>query len=90
MGYCCKKLQQTKTVTLTFKRSELLYDVENCSFVEGDIMETENEHARHQVFDIGQSGNVNRVTCTQSYPCRMCGNAISIYQTGNLGRTGSS
>ena len=46
MGYCCKKLQQTKTVTLTFKRSELLYDVENCSFVEGDIMETENEHAR--------------------------------------------
>ena len=62
MGYCCKKLQQTKTVTLTFKRSELLYDVENCSFVEGDIMETENEHARHQVFDIGQSGNVNRVT----------------------------
>ena len=24
MGYCCKKLQQTKTVTLTFKRSELL------------------------------------------------------------------
>ena len=62
MGYCCKKLQQTKTVTLTFKRSELLYDVENCSIVEGDIMETENEHARHQVFDIGQSGNVNRVT----------------------------
>ncbi|QJR55522.1 hypothetical protein GN309_12350 [Phocaeicola dorei] len=62
MGYCCRKLQQTKTVTLTFKRSELLYDVENCSFVEGDIMETENEHARHQVFDIGQSGNVNRVT----------------------------
>ena len=62
MGYCCKKLQQTKTVTLTFKRSELLYDVENYSFVEGDIMETENEHARHQVFDIGQSGNVNRVT----------------------------
>ena len=51
-----------KTVTLTFKRSELLYDVENYSFVEGDIMETENEHARHQVFDIGQSGNVNRVT----------------------------
>lgn len=62
MGYCCKKPQQTKTVALTFKRSELLYDIENYSFVEGDIMETENEHARHQVFDIGQNGNVNRVT----------------------------
>lgn len=62
MGYCCKNLQQTKSVTLTFKRSELLYDVENYSFVEGDTMETENEHARHQVFDIGQEGNVDRVT----------------------------
>lgn len=61
MGYCCKA-RQTKSVTLTFKRSELLYDVENYSFVEGDIMETDNEHARHQVFDIGQDGNVNRVT----------------------------
>lgn len=49
MGYCCKKLQQTKTVTLTFKRSELLYDVENYSFVEGDIMETENEQDRKSV-----------------------------------------
>lgn len=62
MGYCCSENQQIKSVTLTFKRSELLYDAENYSFVEGDIMETDNDHARHQVFDIGQSGNVDRVT----------------------------
>lgn len=47
---------------LTFKRKELVYDVENYSFVEGDIMSTDDEHARHQVFDIGQDGNIDRVT----------------------------
>lgn len=64
MGYCCSQNngQSAKLVTLTFKRSELLYDVENYSFVEGDIMSTENIHAKHQVFDVGQSGNVDRVT----------------------------
>lgn len=51
-----------KVVTLTFKRSELIYDAENYSFVEGDIMKADEEHARHQVFDIGQKGNIDRVT----------------------------
>lgn len=63
MRYCCNKRQKrTKEVTLVFKRAELLYDVENYSYVEGDIMNPENGHAQHQVFDIGQSGNVDRVT----------------------------
>lgn len=63
MGYCCDKGKlPTKTVELTFKRAELLYDVENYSFVEADIMRADDDHARHQVFDIGQSGNVDRVT----------------------------
>lgn len=56
------ELLQTKAVTLTFKRQELIYDAENYSYVEGDIMKTDNEHARHQVFDIGQEGNIDRVT----------------------------
>lgn len=63
MGYCCSNSEeQTKQVTLTFKREELLYDVKNYSFVEGDIMKDDTEHARHHVFDIGEDGNVNRVT----------------------------
>lgn len=64
MGYCCCQDSEpkTKSVTLTFKRAELLYDAENYSFVEGDILNEDNEHSRHQVFDIGQSGNVDRVT----------------------------
>lgn len=59
---CCNSQQQTKPVTLTFKRSELLYDAANYSFVEGDIMKADDEHARHQVFDITQEGNIDRVT----------------------------
>lgn len=62
MGYCNNSKQQTKFVKLIFKRTELIYDIENYSFVEGDIMNTDNEHARHQVFDIGQDGNIDRIT----------------------------
>lgn len=53
---------RNKTVTLTFYRSELVYDCENYSFVEADIMKEEEQHAKHQVFDIAQDGNVDRVT----------------------------
>lgn len=49
-------------VKLIFKRSEILYDVSNYSFIEGDIMKGDDEHLKHQVFDIGQKGNVDRVT----------------------------
>lgn len=59
---CCNSQQQTNPVTLTFKRSELLYDAANYSFVEGDIMKADDEHARHQVFDIAEKGNIDRVT----------------------------
>lgn len=48
-------------VNLIFKRSEILYDVSNYSFIEGDIMKSDDEHLKHQVFDIGQKGNVDRV-----------------------------
>ncbi len=62
MYSCCDSRQQSKAVTLTFKRSELLYDAANYSFVEGDIMKADDEHARHQVFDIAAKGNIDRVT----------------------------
>ena len=56
------KENRNKTVTLTFFRSELVYDCENYSFVEADIMQEAEQHAKHQVFDIAQDGNVDRVT----------------------------
>lgn len=58
----CSRIELHRIVPLVFKRSEIIYDVENCSFVEGDIMKADDDHARHQVFDIGQEGNINRVT----------------------------
>lgn len=51
----------THTATLTFRRDEIVYDIENYAFVEGDIMPAEDPHLRHQVFDIAQDGNVDRV-----------------------------
>ena len=56
------KDNRNKTVTLTFYRSELVYDCENYSYVEADLMQEEEQHAKHQVFDIAQDGNVDRVT----------------------------
>ncbi len=53
---------RTKTVTLTFLREQILYDCKNYSFIEGDTMHTQDEHDRHQVFDIGEDGNIDRFT----------------------------
>ena len=63
---CCPQWQidgmGTRKVQLNFLRRELLYDIANYSFVEGDIMPEDAEHVRHQVTDIVQDGNVDRVT----------------------------
>lgn len=55
------KEYKAKTVTLVFRREQLLYDISNYAFVEGDIMGEDAEHARHQVKDIAEEGNVDRV-----------------------------
>ncbi len=52
----------TKEAVLHFLREELLYDIRNYCFIEGDTMERDDEHAKHQVFDVGEKGNVDRVT----------------------------
>lgn len=52
----------THKATLTFLRSELLYDARNIAYVEGDVMPTDDEHDRHQVMDLGEDGNIDRVT----------------------------
>lgn len=50
------------TNRLTFYREELLLDIENYTFVTGDIMPVEDEHLKHQVFDVAQDGNDELVT----------------------------
>lgn len=51
-----------KLGVLIFTRKDLLYDIENNSYIEGSIMETDSDHRRHTVQDVGQEGNVDRVT----------------------------
>lgn len=62
MTCCSKKNAFAKTVNLVFKRSELLYDCANLGYVHGDTMRTNDDHDRHQVQDIAEDGNVDRVT----------------------------
>ncbi len=55
--------QDTKKVAiLHFVTKELLDDINELSYVEGDIMEGDDNHAKHQVFDVCEDGNINRVT----------------------------
>ncbi len=54
--------KRTKTVTLTFLREQLLYDIKNLAYVEGDVLPYDAQHSKHQVQDIGEEGNVDRVT----------------------------
>lgn len=66
MIFCCQeeeeKKKNRKQVRLTFKRKELIYDVSNYSFVVSDVLPEDAEHARHQIADIAQDGNIDRVT----------------------------
>lgn len=49
-------------MTLTFYRDQLLYDIKNLAYVEGDVLPDEAQHSKHQVQDIGEDGNIDRVT----------------------------
>jgi hypothetical protein len=56
------RLKTPDTCTLRFSREALLYDISNYCFVEGDITQTESEHDKHQIMDVAEDGNVDRVT----------------------------
>lgn len=52
----------TVHVTLCFLKDQLLYDIRNLAYVESDVMGEENQHASHVTADIGEEGNVDRVS----------------------------
>lgn len=60
----CYVNEQEGTIeaVLTFKRDQLLYDVKNAAYAEGHVMPPETKHSQHMVKDIGEEGNVDRVT----------------------------
>ena len=55
-------MEKKKTVILKFLRRELLYDIRNLCYIEGDTKDASDEHQKHQIFDVGEDGNVDRVT----------------------------
>lgn len=59
---CCRETKQDLTNTIVFFRNELLYDIENYAFVTGDLLQVDDEHLKHQVFDILQDGNEDLAT----------------------------
>ena len=60
----CSSREQERTIgnKLIFSREELLLDIGNYAFVTADIMPAEDEHLKHQVFDVAQDGNEELVT----------------------------
>ncbi len=72
MGCCMEKEGRTLRVKLTFKRDQLLYDIRNNAYVESHVMEPDKEHARHMVADVGEEGNVDRMTRVLDLGVSMC------------------
>ena len=59
---CGREPTGKRLVVIILKREELLYDIKNYCYIEGDIMPEEGQHSRHMVQDVGEEGNVDRVT----------------------------
>lgn len=58
------KSNNTIYASLYFSRKELLYDISNRAYIIGDSLPDDNEHAKHQLIDIVEDGNVDYVTRT--------------------------
>lgn len=54
--------EDKRVVRLKFLRDQLLYDIKNYAYVEGDVMGEEKQHAQHVLVEIGEDGNVDRVS----------------------------
>ena len=58
---CCASGTRTFNVQLSFHRKRLLYDISNYSFVEADVNSPDLQSVLHQVYDICEDGNIDRV-----------------------------
>lgn len=72
---------------LGFKRDQLLYDIKNYAFIEGSVMDTESNHNRHMVQDVGEEGNVDRVTRVLNLTVAKCRELLYPYTKNELHRT---
>ena len=72
---------------LGFKRDQLLYDIKNYAYIEGGVMGTESNHNRHMVQDVGEEGNVDRVTRVLNLTVAKCRELLYPYTKDELHRT---
>lgn len=75
---------QKKLVFLLFHRKELLYDIENNAYIQGDVIKADNEHSRHRVMDIGQEGNIDRVTRMLNLAYQECVDMLYAYTKADV------
>lgn len=54
--------QYTKKAALSFKRSQLIYDIANYSFIEGEVLDLSQYHSRQVIQDVAQQGKIDRLT----------------------------
>lgn len=59
---CGRQPTGKRLIVIILKREQLIYDIENYCYIEGDIMAEDMQHSRHMVQDVGEEGNVDRVT----------------------------
>lgn len=76
-----------RKAVLTFSRDQLLYDIKNYAYVEGSIMEPTQYHNNHTVQDVGEEGNVDRVTRVIDLAMAHCRELLYPYTKHELHRT---
>lgn len=69
----------SKTITLHFYTSEIIYDIRNMAYVEADVMPTDDEHAKHQLADIAEDGNADRLSRVIALAIAECREALFPY-----------
>ena len=77
----------TLNAVLGFKREQLMYDIKNYAYIEGSVMDTDSNHNRHMVQDVGEDGNVDRVTRVLNLTVAKCRELLYPYTKNELHRT---
>lgn len=55
-------IEDMRAATITLKRAELLYDIGQDSYTEGDLMPEDSGHAQHLTQDIAECSQIDRTT----------------------------
>lgn len=74
------------TATLSFSREAIIYDIENYAYIVADSIIKDEEHAKHQVLDIAQEGNIDRVTRMVNIAFAKCVEMLYPYTKNECGQ----